>query len=150
MNIHIRNYLPSDKENVMAVFDSNCPAYFAPEERVLLENYLDHELEIYAVIESDDRIIGNGGVNTEITEEGRNGIISWGMIHPDFHGMKIGSKLLEWRIEQLKQLPDLQKIIVRTSQLVAPFYAKHGFELKLQKKDFWAKGFDLYQMEIHL
>jgi ribosomal protein S18 acetylase RimI-like enzyme len=41
-------------------------------------------------------------------------------------------------------------IIVRTSQLAYKFYQKVGFELEKTEKDFWAKGFDLYQMKMNL
>jgi len=36
---------------------------------------------------------------------------------------------------------------VRTSQFVYGFYEKHGFELKKVVKNYWAQGFDLYDME---
>jgi ribosomal protein S18 acetylase RimI-like enzyme len=100
------------------------------------------------VIEKNHRIVGCGGINLNI--EKQFGIISWGMIHPDFFGQKLGSQLLEHRISFLKNNYNLQKIIVRTSQLVFPFYQKHGFELKEIHPDFWSKGLDMYLMEIEL
>lgn len=148
MDFTIRHYEASDKQGVLAVFDANCPTFFAHEERQYLESYLDNEIEIYAVIEVDGKIVGSGGVNTESTEDGKKGVISWGMIHPDFQGMKLGRKLLEWRIAQLKSIPAVTTIVVRTSQLVAAFYAKNGFVLKRVEADFWAPGFDLYDMEL--
>lgn len=148
MEFTIRHYEASDKQDVLAIFDANCPTFFAREERQYLESYLENEIEIYAVIEVAGKIVGSGGVNTESAEDGKKGVISWGMIHPDFHGMKLGSKLLEWRIDQLKSIPAVTTIIVRTSQLVAAFYAKNGFVLKHVEADFWAPGFDLYYLEL--
>jgi hypothetical protein len=37
--------------------------------------------------------------------------------------------------------------MVRTSQVAYQFYQKAGFDLEKIEKDFWAKGFDLYQMK---
>ena len=42
----------------------------------------------------------------------------------------------------------LFKQALRTTQLAFQFYEKMGFELDKTKKDFWAKGFDLYQMKM--
>ena len=69
---------------------------------------------------------------------------------PIFKGKGIGKQLVQHRIEVIKTKPDIERIIVRTSQLVYQFYEKCGFQLITVKKDFWAKGFDLYKMEIKL
>ncbi|HEU4496484.1 MAG TPA: hypothetical protein VFR70_05495, partial [Flavobacterium sp.] len=46
-----------------------------------------------------------------------------------------------------KEIKAIEKISVRTSQLVYPFYAKFGLELKETIKDYWGAGFDLYRLE---
>lgn len=42
------------------------------------------------------------------------------------------------------------KIVVRTTQFGFRFYEKVGFQLENVEKDFWAQGFDLYQMSVEL
>ncbi len=42
---------------------------------------------------------------------------------------------------------EIDRITVRTSQVAYQFYQKQGFILKSIKKDYWAKGFDMYAME---
>jgi len=41
-------------------------------------------------------------------------------------------------------------VMVRTTQLMYRFCQKSGFELIKTEKDFWAEGFDLYQMELKI
>ncbi len=144
----IRPYEKNDKSLLIDLLRLNTPKYFGFEEENDFVGYLDSEIESYFVIEKNHRIVGCGGINLNI--EKQFGIISWGMIHPDFFGQKLGSQLLEHRISFLKNNYNLQKIIVRTSQLVFAFYQKHGFELKEIHPDFWSKGLDMYLMEMEL
>jgi len=73
------------------------------------------------------------------------------MIHPDYQGHGIGRLLTEHRINHIKHnSKDIELIVVRTTQLVFKFYTKMGFALNKIEQDFWAKGFDLYQMELKL
>ena len=55
--------------------------------------------------------------------------------------------MLNHRIEKLRNISSIKKIIVRTSQLVYKFYEKQGFVLLEVKKDYWADGLDMYKME---
>ncbi len=145
----IRPYTPADKNELVAVLQLNIPAYFHPDEESDYQTYLAQHLEDYFVVtESSGRIIGAGGINYVAGQtEAR---ISWDIIHPDFQGKGIGTQLMLHRIEHIKQKPSIRRITVRTSQLVYPFYEKMGFVLERTEKDFWAKGFDLYQMKMTL
>lgn len=143
--ITIREYKPNDKEAVMNLIRLNTPKYFAPTEEADLNNYLDHERELYYVLLSDEKIVGCGGIN--FTDNKTTGKISWDILHPEYQGKSLGSQLLKHRIGKLKSIDSIQKIIVRTSQLAYKFYEKQGFVLNEIKKDYWAKGFDMYSME---
>jgi ribosomal protein S18 acetylase RimI-like enzyme len=76
--------------------------------------------------------------------------ISWDIIHPDFQGKGIGKKLTLHRIDQIKRNPAINLVMVRTTQIVYKFYQQLGFELKKTEKNYWAEGFDLYQMQLDL
>lgn len=141
----IRDYKPTDKSILLQIIRDNTPTYFAPEEENDFSDYLDNEVEAYFVVEADGKIVGCGGIN--LSENKTIGIISWGMIHPDYHGKKIGTALLQYRLNFLKSIESVKQITVRTSQFTYKFYEKNGFELKETKKDFWAKGIDMYYME---
>ena len=60
----------------------------------------------------------------------------------------MGTQLLKHRIDILKSMEDVKKISVRTSQVAYKFYEKQGFELFEIIKDYWAEGFDLYNMNL--
>ncbi|CDA85795.1 acetyltransferase GNAT family [Bacteroides sp. CAG:754] len=145
METTIREYQPTDKNAVIDLIRQNTPAYFAQEEEADFSNYLDSERELYFVLLFNNEIVGCGGIN--FTEDKTCGKISWDIIHPQHQGKSLGTQLLKYRIEKLKSVGSIRKITVRTSQLVYKFYEKQGFTLKEIKKDYWAKGFDMYNME---
>lgn len=146
--MEIRKYKTSDKLTLIELLRLNTPQFFAPEEEQDLIDYLEHEIEEYFVIENNGDIIGAGGVN--LKETINTGYISWDFIHPDYQGKGAGSLLLNHRIKLLHANSDIKKIKVRTTQHVFKFYEKFGFTLMSVTKDYWAKGFDLYDMEIQI
>jgi len=143
--LKIRAYIPTDKAAVLQLFDWNTPKYFHETERAGLVHYLEHETEDYFVVEEQGEIVGAGGINYE--PQSKAAIISWDIIKPTEHGKGIGTKLTQHRIQHINTKPDVEKIIVRTSQHTNEFYEKMGFKLLKVEQDYWAKGFDLYWME---
>lgn len=141
----IRKYVPTDKDAVMNLIRLNTPAFFAEAEAEDLSRYLDTETELYYVLIIGGKTVGCGGIN--FAEGGTIGKISWDIIHPDYQGKSLGTKLLEYRINVLRAMPDIQRITVRTSQLAYKFYEKQGFVLKEIRQNYWAKGFDMYAMQ---
>ena len=134
--IVIREYEPADKEAVMELLRLNTPRYFAPEEAADLDAYLERERELYYVLLHEERIVGCGGIN--FADGGTVGKISWDMVHPQYRGKSLGTRLLRHRIEKLEAMRSVRRITVRTSQLAFGFYEKRGFELKGIEKDYWA------------
>ena len=110
-----------------------------------LGRYLDEEVELYYVLLFAGMIVGCGGIN--FADNMTTGKISWDIVHPAYQGKSLGTKLLNHRIEKLRNISSIKKIIVRTSQLVYKFYEKQGFVLLEVKKDYWADGLDMYKME---
>lgn len=144
----IRPYVLSDREVLIALLKSNVPRYFAQAEVEDFVTYLDYHQESYFVVEVDGKIMGSGGINY-FPDEGM-ARLSWDLIHPDFQGQGLGKALTLFRINEIKNNTSIHTVVVRTSQLVYTFYQKSGFELMHIVKDFWAEGFDLYQMHMVL
>ncbi len=146
--IIIRKYTSYDQSSILEMLRLNTPAYFAPEEKEDLINYLNNHSENYFVVEYGKAIVSCGGYN--YSDEKGVIRISWDMVDPQYQGMGFGTRLTEFRIELIRQLPDIKKIEVRTSQLAYKYYERFGFGLKEVTKDFWAAGFDMYRMEMDL
>lgn len=143
--IKIREYHSKDRNQILNLLKLNTPKYFAPKEENDLIYYLDNEIELYYVVETDNIIVGCGGINFE--EYKTIGKISWDIFHPEYQGKSLGSLLVKYRIEKLNSIETIKAITVRTSQLAFKFYKKQGFGLLEIVKDYWAKGLDLYKME---
>lgn len=141
----IRRYAEADRENVIYLLRLNTPAYFSPTEEEDLIDYLDHHAAHYYVMDSGSGLVGCGGIN--FVGDPPVVRISWDIFHPDYQGKGLGRMLTEFRIEKIKEYPNIQIIVVRTSQLAYKFYEKLGFELQEIVKNYWADGFDLYLME---
>ncbi len=141
----IRNYKKSDKDSLLEILKLNTPTYFSPDEEKDFIHYLDYKIDCYYVLEFQNKIVGCGGIN--LTKDKKMGVISWGMIHPDFQKQGFGTLLLKHRLSELQKIESVEKIIVRTSQHVYPFYEKAGFKISITIPNYWADGFDLIEME---
>lgn len=142
----IRPYIKDDKEKVIGLLRLNTPLYFHSSEEHDLLAYLEQDADHYFVVEEAGEIIGSGGFN--LFPEQKTARISWDIIHPAHHGKGIGKQLTLYRINEIRHNHAVELITVRTTQLVYRFYEKLGFELVKTEKDFWAKGFDLYQLNM--
>lgn len=145
----IRKYTSRDQEKVVELLRLNCPEFFDLSEEEDFIGYLQQDSQNYFVVEGSGTIIGSGGINYGF-DGGKTARISWDIIHPVQQGKGVGKSLTLYRIDQIKQNPAVEMISVRTTQLVYPFYQKLGFVVERTEKDYWAKGFDLYQMALYL
>ncbi|AHM59051.1 acetyltransferase [Flammeovirgaceae bacterium 311] len=144
----IRPYTTGDKQELISLLKLNIPQYFAESEEDDFIEYLDCYLEDYFVVEEGGKLIGSGGINY-FPEDGI-APISWDMIHPAYQGKGFGKSLTLHRISNIRKNPAIRRVVVRTTQLAYKFYEKVGFTLLKTEKDFWAEGFDLYQMTLDL
>lgn len=128
----------------MELLHLNTPAFFAPEESKDFSYYLDNEREFYFVVEESGFVVGCGGFNLKDCPSD-TAKISWDIFHPNYQARGWGSVLLRFRILEIQKI-GITNVVVRTSQVAYLFYEKLGFELKYIEPNYWAEGFDLYQM----
>lgn len=143
--MQIRKFQIQDTHRLLELLRLNTPEYFSPSEEADFIYYLKNEIEHYFVLLVENVILGCGGFN--LSDDKVTGKISWDIFHPESQGKGLGTALTNYRIERMKEIDSIKKISVRTSQLVYPFYAKFGLDLKEIVKDYWAAGFDLYRLE---
>jgi len=148
MTINIRPYRQSDIQQVLEIFRLNTPAYFDPSEESGLTKYLEEKGNYFYVAIKDSSIIGGGGYDLPINQH--HGMLSWYFVHPNVYGQGVGTALVKQNMSLVRKASYIHKLIVRTSQFAFLFFEKHGFETVEVKKDYWAKGYDLYFMKMDL
>jgi [ribosomal protein S18]-alanine N-acetyltransferase len=139
----IRSYLLSDRQDLINVFQSNVPDYFAQSELIDLIEHLDQKESDYYVIVQNNEIVGGGGI---ALEEDDTVSICWGMVRRDYHKKGMGKLLLEFRLRKIQEHFPGKKICVRTSQHTEAFFHKFGFRTIYSEKNYWAEGLDLFTM----
>jgi ribosomal protein S18 acetylase RimI-like enzyme len=144
VKLKFRPYQLSDREEVLNLFDSNIPEYFAPEERTEFIKFLNAEKEVYDVLLYQCNLVGAGGFCTHDQHEAR---IVWFMILSDLHAEGFGRALILRLLEFITKDTSYKCISLMTSQLTDGFYQKFGFKTTKRVADFWFKGMHLRYME---
>lgn len=143
--ISFRDYVSSDRESCLAVFDSNIPKFFAAEERPEFDSFLDALPGPYLVMLEDDTVIGCGGWAKHRTEP-NYAVLCWGMIDARRHLFGLGRRLMEARLSQIRAFPEILGVLLNTSQHSAGFFTRFGFQTRKIVSDGHAPGIDLYEM----
>jgi len=156
MKANIRKYLPSDRSACIAIFKSNCPQYFDPEELDGLEIWLDGQDEgvikyktsaadHFYVFEHEGAVVACGGFY--IVKDKPVANMVWGMVHNSYHKQGFGRQLFLHRVEQVALLYPAHAVLLDTSQHTYPFFERLGFVVTKITKDGYGVGLDRYDME---
>lgn len=130
----------------MQIFRLNTPEFFAPEEITEFEDYLEKFPETYYVIERDGEI--RGGFACEYRQTDKSGRINWIFIAPESKESGLGSEAVNFCFENFKSNKQIERLVIRTSQFAWKFFSKFGYRLIERIENYWAKGIDLYLMEM--
>ncbi len=144
-----RPYHRNDLVACMAIFDSNLPAYFAPEERPDFESFLRElaEEHTYQVIELDGSVVACGGLSPPAN--GTAGFC-WGMVEKSRHGQGFGRHLARVRLQQAATDSRVERVVLSTSQHTEGFYAALGFHVTQRVTDGHGPGIHAVHMETRL
>lgn len=150
-DIRARLYSPGDLAACLAIFDSNVPNFFAPEERLEFREFLtnlDYCAGPYLVLEADSEVVACGGVFAHA--ENQTGSLAWGMVDQARHGQGLGTQLTEARLDLARSLPSIRELMLATSQHTRGFYEKFGFIVTSITPDGFGVGLDRVDMALQL
>ena len=139
----IQPYEPTDKAALLAIFDLNVPLFFAEHEREDLAAYLDEFGDTYFIVQINDQILGGAGY---IIQE-NTASVTWIFFHPNHTGKGLGAGVMTQLLEFFNTKSRITKLGVRTSQFAHTFFERFGYKTIRIEKNYWADGFDLYEME---
>ncbi len=136
----------SDKEACLAIFDANCPAYFAPNERDDYEEFLDTQPSSYEVCIVKDVVAGAFGL---MGDEVLRKSLNWILIDPGLQGFGIGSAIMD-RVVTIGRDSGLSLLDIAASHKSAPFFARFGAVTETVIEDGWGPEMTRVNMVLHL
>ena len=146
MRVKFRHYALNDKDKCLTLFDMNCPEYFAPNERIEYEQFLDINLAQYQLCEVDNAVVGAFGMSRE---QGKKGRLEWIMLDPGVQGNGIGNAVMD-RVIVSAGDAGLESILIATSHKAYRFFAKRGAVIVSQTENGWGPGMHRVDMELIL
>ena len=144
--ISFRPYSTDDRKACLGIFDANCPAFFAPNERNDFEKFLDANPDGYEVCVVNEQVAGAFGL---FGNHERRKSLNWILIDPELQGMGIGSAIIE-RIVGLGRDLELRLLNIAASHKSAPFFAKFGAVTVSVVENGWGPSMNRVDMELHL
>ena len=143
-SIEFRPYRPADKADCLAIFDANCPAYFAPNERDDYEEFLGDCGERYEICLCSGKIGGAFGL---FFGPGNKASLNWILLNPSLQGRGIGRSVMK-RIQAQASGGGAQLILIAASHKSAPFFARFGAREIDTTRDGWGPGMHRVDMEL--
>ena len=144
-------YTSTNEKDCLAVFDSNVPFSFAPQERETFQGFLQRLAPPYSyfiVRDDNENIVACGGIKLEPSNHLAR--LRWNMVSREFHKQNFGTFLTLSRLYRICQFPDIQIATLCTSQYSFQFYEKIGFVVQHIVPDGIVLGMDEYLMELKL
>jgi GNAT superfamily N-acetyltransferase len=139
-----RPYESSDRAACLALFDENCPEYFAPGERASYVAFLDKSADDYAVYVFAGKVAGAYGLCAE-----SKGVMSlrWVVIARSAQKQGVGRTIMNRVLAALRALK-VKKLEIAGSQKSAPFFARFGARELKTTPDGWGPGMHRVDMEL--
>jgi len=143
----LRPYAAADRAACLAIFDSNVPAAFAPDERAGFAAYLDGAGARYLVLadaDADGAIVGCGGYG--LRADGQTAILRWGMVLATQHRRGLGRQLTLARLRLAVADHAIARVVLYTTGQTAGFYRRFGFRDTAVLADQYGPGLDRHTM----
>jgi GNAT superfamily N-acetyltransferase len=137
-------FVHQQRSACLALFDENCPDFFAPNERADYEAFLDSGPEGYRVGVIDGRVIAAFGVIMAV--EGRCRL-NWIMVARDAQGGGVGRGIMTDVLQQAAAA-GAAWVDIATSHKSAPFFARFGARERGRIDNGWGPGMHRIDMEL--
>ena len=150
-SLELQPYTALDREQCLAIFESNLPTFFAPEEENKFGNFLDDyptDPADYFVLKWKGELVGCGGFWLE--RERARATLLWGMIRRERQRQGFGSYLLLARLQTIGLQAADCTVLIDTSQHSYPFYARFGFDIQQINENYYSSGLHRYDMALQL
>lgn len=134
--VSFRQYRRDHYEVCMSLFDANCPAYFAPNERADYEAYLSSVPVGYEIAYLDNESCGAFGFQILDAVQAR---LQWILVAPSAQGMGVGLQMMT-RVKNLADSRRTQEVHIAASQKSAPFFARFGAKPGVTTPHGWGHG----------
>jgi GNAT superfamily N-acetyltransferase len=144
-SVAFRAYATADLELCLRLFDANCPAYFAPNERAEYEGFLRAGASGYRICELDSQVVGAFG----LSEEAGACRVQWIMISPRVQRAGLGTAMINEALGQARRL-GAQSLLIAASHRSAPFFARFGARSVQETADGWGPGMHRIDMRLEL
>ncbi|MDB5440025.1 MAG: family N-acetyltransferase [Caulobacteraceae bacterium] len=141
----IEPYQPGDRDACLAVFDSNTPRFFRPDEREAFAAFLDAPPGPYLVGRREGAIVACGGYGEDPCAPG-SWLLCWGMVVAHLHRQGLGRALLQARLRAAAEAPGFRELRLNTSQHSSGFFERLGFVVTEVERDGYGPGLDRYAM----
>ena len=128
-----RGYQPADRDACVALFDANCPAFFAANERAGFVNFLSTAAGNYELCLIDQQVAGAYGLGPHSS----GGLaLRWIVLSPQVHGHGVGTRIMH-RVLETVRARGVPQLHIAASHRSAPFFAKFGAQELATIPDGW-------------
>lgn len=129
----------------MGLFDANCPAFFAPNEKADYQVFLKRVAAKYRVVMLGGKVVAAFGV----LDEGINGRcrLNWIVVDSSSHGNGVGSSIMAETVAAAQHMR-AEVVDIAASDKSAPFFAKFGARELCHTLHGW--GPDMHRIDMEL
>lgn len=130
-------YGPEHRAACLAVFEENCPEFFAPNERADYAAFLDRVGPAYRVCRRDGRVVGGFGLMAGGAAD--EGHLNWILLSPAAQGAGLGRAIMR-EVAAQAAARGIVQVAIAASHRSAPFFARFGAEEHTRTEDGWGPG----------
>jgi len=125
VSLSFRTYTPGDFGRCVEIHDANAEGRFPQGSRRDFLDYLQRVPTGLIIAETEGEIAGFGGLS--VVSENVH-VLCFGMVHPEFQGLGVGSTLALPRLQAAARVPDVHFVVIYAVQKSLTFYERFGFE----------------------